>query len=275
MRVICTPSTATATVARTRVVVARLVAEIDTGVKGASGLCHLPGGHTLVVDDDKGIALMSPGGGSTARPLITSGKDLEGICACPDGTQIWVVLEGARRVERYDVEHTDGSLQLIESGAVHKLPKFKDDVDNKGWEGLTFLPAALANGTDHLVCVHEAHPRRIGIFALPDLEHRFSLKLPKDAKTLLPDLADVAVDDHGHLFIVSDEGRRVVEFALVWSSGTEADRLLDAPTLVTLSSFELPLEKNSKPEGLAFDADGRLWVSLDNDGMALVFQLER
>ena len=61
----------------------------------------------------------------------------------------------------------------------------------------------------------------------------------------------------------------------MWSSGTEADRLLDAPTLVTLSSFELPLEKNSKPEGLAFDADGRLWVSLDNDGMALVFQLER
>ena len=43
---------------------AALVAEVDTGVKSPSGICHLPvrggvGGETLVVDDDKGISLVT------------------------------------------------------------------------------------------------------------------------------------------------------------------------------------------------------------------------
>ena len=255
------------------VVAAHVVAEVDTGVKGASGICHLPGGQTLVVDDDKGIAWMVKDG--SAKTLVKSAEDLEGICASRDGRDVWVVQEGTRRVERYAVDHDDdGRLRLTSAGS-RKLPKFKDVEDNKGWEGLAFLPASSAGQPDQLVCVHEGSPRRLGIFALPELDTGFTLKLPKDAKDLLPDLADVAIDHHGHVFVLTDEGQRVVEFALVPSSRVAPGALLEQPSLVTVSSFELPLKKGSKPEGLAFDDVGRLWVALDTNGRALVLELDR
>lgn len=258
------------------VVGAHVVAEVDTGVKGASGVCHLPGGETLVVDDDRGIALMV--GDGTAQRLIKSGRDLEGICASADGRNVWVVQEATRRVERFDVERKDGRLVLSSDGTSKRLPKFRD-IENKGWEGLAFLPSSLApaglGGGDHLVCVHEGSPRRIGIFALPDLDEGVTLKLPKAAKDLLPDLSDVAVDDRGHLFVLSDEGQCVVEFALSSSTRRLPGAVVDEPALTMLSSFTLPLPKKSKPEGLAFDDRGRLWVSLDTNGQALVLELQR
>ena len=254
------------------VVSAHVVAEVDTGVKGASGICHLPGGEVLVVDDDHGIAQMLKD--SRARKLVKSAKDVEGLCASPDGRHVWVVHEGTRRVERYDVDHSGGQLRLTSAGDAKKLPKLKGAVDNKGWEGLAFLPATSGLGGS-LACVHERSPRRIGLFALPDLDTGFMLKLPKDARELLPDLADIAVDDRGHLFVLSDEGRCVVEFALMTSSPAAPGALLAEPSLVTVSSFALPVKKDSKPEGLAFDAAGRLWVCLDTNGKAVVLELER
>lgn len=252
--------------------VPRLVAEVVTGVAGASGLCHLPTGETLVVDDDRGIAVVL--GDGTSRQLLRSGKDLEGICASPDGKQVWVVQEGTRRVQRFDVEHgADGALSLRDHGVTHKLPKFKD-VENKGWEGLAFFPGALSGNGDQLICVHEGKPRRIGIFALPDLDTGVTLKLPDAAKGLLKDLADVAVDPvTGHIFVVSDESQTVVEFSLERSNRAAPGALLSTLELALVSSFRLPLQPQNKPEGLAFDDRGRLWVSLDDNGKALVFEL--
>lgn len=254
---------------------AALVAEIDTGVQSPSGICHLPSGETLVVDDDKGIALMSKDG--TAIKLVKDAKDVEGICVDPKGKHVWAVQESSRRVVRYDVgRDKDGQIELKESGESRRLPKLKD-VENKGWEGLAFLAKEVAGGKhDHLVCVHEGSPRRIGIFALPDLDEGVTLKLPKAAKDLLPDLADVAIDPKsGHLFVVSDESQMIVELVIKKAGKAAPGALLETIELAVVSSFELPVKRSSKPEGLAFDEQGRLWVSLDGTGKALVLELER
>lgn len=252
---------------------ASLVAEVDTGVKSPSGICHLPTGETIVVDDDKGLALMTREG---AIKLVKDAKDVEGICVDPKGKHVWAVQESSRRVVRYDIERKDGRIELKESGEARRLPKLKD-VENKGWEGLAFLSKEAAGGKDdHLVCVHEGSPRRIGIFALPDLDEGVTLKLPKAAKDLLPDLADVAIDPQsGHLFVVSDESQMVVELVIKKAGKAAPGALLETVELAVVSSFELPVKRSSKPEGLAFDEKGRLWVSLDGNGKALVLELER
>jgi uncharacterized protein YjiK len=123
--------------------------------------------------------------------------------------------------------------------------------------------------------VHEGRPRRIGVYALPDLTEGWTAALPKKAKELLPDVADVTIDEStGHVFLVSDRARRVVELALEPKG--------DGCELVPISSFHLGLKKSRKPEGLSFDAKGRLWVSLDYEkaddsrrGVALAIELAR
>lgn len=254
---------------------ASLVAEVDTGVRSPSGICHLPSGETLVVDDDKGIALVKKDG--EAIKLVKDAKDVEGICSDDKGKYVYAVQEGSRKVVRYEVERKgNGEVGLKESGETRRLPKLKE-VDNKGWEGLSFLSKEQAGGKhDHLVAVHEGSPRRIGIFKLPDLDDGVTLRLPGKAKDLLPDLADVTVDPKtGHLFVVSDESQHVVELAIKKGGKAAPGALLETMELEVVSSFELPVKRKSKPEGLAFDDKGRLWVSLDGNGKALVLELKR
>jgi uncharacterized protein YjiK len=253
---------------------ASLVAEIDTGVKSPSGICHLPTGETLVVDDDKGIALVKKDG--EAVKLVKDSKDVEGICSDDKGKYVYAVQEGSRKVVRYEVIRKDGDVELKESGTPRRLPKLKN-VDNKGWEGLSFLSKEVAGGKhDHLVAVHEGSPRRIGIFKLPDLDDGITLRLPGKAKDLLPDLADITIDPKtGHLFVVSDESQQVVELVIKKGGKAAPGALLETIELEVVSSFELPVKRKSKPEGLAFDDKGRLWVSLDGNGKALVLELKR
>jgi len=73
---------------------------------------------------------------------------------------------------------------------------------------------------------------------------------------------------------VSDRARTVVELALAPKD--------DGCELVPVSSFRLGVKKSRKPEGLSFDANGRLWVSLDYEksddsrrGIALEIELAR
>jgi hypothetical protein len=139
---------------------------------------------------------------------------------------------------------------------------------------LSFLAKDIVGlDTDFLVAVHEGSPRRVGLFPLPDLDAGTLMRLPKSAKELLPDLADVAVDPNtGHIFIVSDQAGCVCEFQLRKQPGA----LMDGLSLELLSSIDLKLGGSQKAEALHFDASGRLWVGLDNEndnakkGQALV-----
>lgn len=254
---------------------ASLVAEIDTGVQSPSGICHLPTGETLIVDNDKGIAHMKKDG--EAVKLVKDAKDVEGICSDDKGKYVYAVQEGSRKVVRYEVTRkSGGEVELKQSGETRRLPKLKE-VDNKGWEGLSFLSKEVAGGKhDHLVAVHEGSPRRIGIFKLPDLDDGVTLRLPGKAKDLLPDLADITIDPKtGHLFVVSDESQKVVELVIKKGGKAAPGALLETIELEVVSSFDLPVKRKSKPEGLAFDDKGRLWVSLDGNGKALVLELKR
>jgi hypothetical protein len=258
---------------------ADLVAEVPIGLP-ASGLTQLPTGETLAISDNSGVVEVRPG--EKPRVLFEL-KDGEGICASDDGKYVYVLEEGKRRVRTLEVRRDDkGRVALRDTDKDRKLPNLKE-IENTGWEGMTFLPKKLAGGKkDCIVCVHEASPRRIGIFELPDLDVFVTLKLPKAAKELLPDLADVAVDPKtGHLFIVSDQSRTIVELAIVRENKAATQGLLERTELKVLSSVELPIGGKHKPEGLHFDERGRLWVALDNedddkkDGKALVLELQR
>ena len=259
---------------------ASLVAEVPMGLP-TSGLIHLSTGETLVVRDDKGVFEVRPG--EEPRRLFKM-KDLEGITVDDKEKYVYVVEENARTVHKLEIRRDDhGGVELHDTGDSRKLPKFKGGVENKGWEGIAFLSKDIAGGKhDCLVCVHEGSPRRIGIYELPDLDTGVTLKLPKEAKKLLPDLADAAIDPKtGHIFVVSDQGRTIVELAITRQTRAAHQGLLDSVELTVVSSIDLPISGNKKPEGLRFDSRGRLWVGLDyeddhrNSGRALVIELTR
>jgi SdiA-regulated len=258
---------------------ARIVAEVPTGMP-SSGLVHLPTGETLAISDNTGVCEIRSG--EEPRVLFKL-KDGEGITVDSKGKYVYVVEEEARRVRKLEVRRDDkGRVALRDTDETRKLPRLKTE-ENSGWEGISFLPKGLAGGkTDYLVCVHEASPRRIGLYALPDLDEGHTLKLPKAAKDLLPDLADVAVHpETGHLFVVSDQARTIVELAVVQETKAATQGLLAHVELKVISSVELPLSGRQKPEALHFDEKGRLWVGLDNEdddkksGKALVLELDR
>jgi hypothetical protein len=258
---------------------ANIVAEVEIGMP-SSGICHLPSGEMIAASDNKGVYEVRPG---EDPRLLFKCKDCEGVTVDDKGKHVYVVEEGTRKVHKLEVRHDDKNrLTLRDTDESRKLPKLKEQ-KNTGWEGIAFLPKELVGGKkDALVCVHEGSPRRIGIYALPDLDTGVTLKLPKDAKDLLPDLADVAVDPKtGHIFVVSDQSRMVVELAIKRESKAATQGLLESVELKMVSSIDLPISKQKKPEGLRFDDLGRLWVGLDNEnddkkrGSCLVLELER
>lgn len=258
---------------------ANIVAEVEIGMP-SSGICHLPTGETIAASDNKGVYEVRPGDDPR---LLFKLKDCEGVTVDDKGKFVYAVEERTREVHKLEVRHDDkGRLVLRDTHEARKLPKLKEQ-KNKGWEGIAFLPKQVAGGKkDCLVCVHEGSPRRIGIYALPDLDTGVTLKLPKDAKELLPDLADVAVDPKtGHIFVVSDQARMIVELAVKRETKAATQGLLESVELKMVSSIDLPISANKKPEGLRFDELGRLWVGLDNEkddkkrGTALVLELER
>jgi uncharacterized protein YjiK len=252
-----------------RVTEAKVVEKLPLGLP-ASGIAHLPTGEVLFVHDKKGVYLARAG----KKPKrLAKRKGLEGIATDSAGHQVYVVSEGDRSVLRYDVERSaEGEISLRRAGEAKRLPRLKGE-KNCGWEGLAFRTSD--GGPAQLVCVHEGRPRRIGAYTLPDLAEVWTAALPKDAKRHLPDVADVTVDGRtGHLFLVSDRARTVVELALAPKA--------DGCELVPVSSFRLGLKRSRKPEGLSFDSTGRLWVSLDYEkkddsrrGVALGIELAR
>jgi uncharacterized protein YjiK len=127
---------------------------------------------------------------------------------------------------------------------------------NKGWEGLAFLPAAVADdGKDHLVAVHEGRPKVVALFAWPGLAPERTLALPAGVDAALGDLSDVAVDAAGGVWLLSDQSRRLAQVRLS----------AKAATLTAVSLRDLPLQKDEKPEGVVVEA-GATWIVTDGSG---------
>lgn len=258
---------------------ASVIARVPLGML-ASGIVHLRTGETLAIGDDQGVCEVHP-----SRPprLLCKLEDGEGIAASDDGAYVWTVEERKNRVRRFQVSTDEsGRVALIDARADIRLPALGRRL-NKGWEGLSFLPRALSGADrDWLVCVHEGSPRRIGLFELPYLTCGFTLKLPQRARDLLPDLADVVVDPStGHLLVVSDQACTIVELAPRYREGVSGPERIEQLEIEAVSAIGLPRLGKYKPEGMAFDALGRLWVTLDDENEdeqsapALVLALKR
>lgn len=246
-------------------------------MKSASAVAPRGDGSFLVVDDDQGVILVRR---KEARPWATAELhpalgDLEGLCIDEAG-QAFVVAEGGGALLSLGDVHADQP-HVRELG---HLPKPADDEPadhpgrkkagkkkgkNKGYEGLAALPARLApDGRAGLVAVHEALPRHVVVLDADPLAVRLDLPLPADVAALADDLADVAVDPvTGHLLLLSDESRRVVEVKL------------ERDALRLVGSVDLPVEDGEKPEGIAFLSDSRLVVVTDATNRLLTFAVKR
>ena len=229
-------------------------------VRGASGVAVARAG-LLLVDDDLGIYRLR-GASATlwAGPdLHQALGDLEGIAADESGDTVWAVAEERGTLVELAVGRSGPVVRRV---ARLRRPGSRA---NKGFEGLAYLPAHLSpTGRAALVAVHEQKPRRVCVFALPGLDQTHDLKLPSDAKAVLDDLADVAIDPvTGLLILLSEASRRL------------AVMRLDGDALHLRSTFDVPLADRERPEGLVFLSRNRLAVVTEGPARLLELRVTR
>lgn len=229
-------------------------------VRGASGITGSAAG-TLIVEDDLGIYRLR---GATATLWAGPGLhpalgDLEGITSSADGTRVWALAEESGTLVELRV--TPRGPRLVRAAVLSR----PGDTKNKGFEGVAYAAADVSpTGRPALLTVHERKPRRVSVFDLRRLELVGEYALPRPAKRLLDDLADVAIDPRtGLVVLLSEQSRSVAVLAV---AGDE---------LRLVSSFALPLEGKERPEGLAFLSPSRLAVTTEGPARLLTLRVTR
>jgi uncharacterized protein YjiK len=191
------------------------VRERRLSIRGASAVACIPGA-LLVVEDDEGIFRVERARASlwAGRELHPALGDLEGLAVDEANRRVWALAEEDGTVIALSLATRSPRATVV--GHLPRPRKRK----NKGFEGLAFMPARVSpSRRASLVAVHEGKPRRVGVFALPDLEPTHDLKLPDEAKDLLDDLADVTVDPvTGLLLLLSDQSQRIAIVRIVRGS---------------------------------------------------------
>ncbi len=227
-----------------------VVSEHATDISEASGVAPLADGAFLIVDDEEGVFRFEPGREPESLKAGRGFADLEGICAAHGGGRAWVLAERDGGVWSFEM---DGG-RLGAGAKLGTLPRLNDK-KNAGWEGLAFAPAGtLADGA-RLVAVHQSKPRRVAIVDPDSLAAEATFALPKHAKKALDDLNDVAVHpESGDIMVLSGKAGRLARLT----------RRGDELELAAL--FALESTKDDVPEGIAYDASGRLFVVWDGSG---------
>jgi SdiA-regulated len=229
-------------------------------IPGASAVATAPGVMFLAEDDD-GIYKLQPGrcalwAGPRVHPAL---GDLEGLAMDERRGLIWALAEESGEV----VELPIASRRRV-ARVLGRLPR-PGRKANKGFEGLAYLPARVSpNRRASLVAAHEGKPRRVAVFALPDLEETHHFKLPRDAKRALDDLADVTIDPvTGAVLLLSEESRRIGVFRI------------DDGALVLDDLVDVQVERKARPEGLDFVTRSRLVVVTEGPATVIDFRVTR
>jgi uncharacterized protein YjiK len=240
------------------------LSQASLGVPSASAVAPLGGGLYLIVNDDEGLFLA--GGPRPIRLRDVEEHealgDLESVCVSDDGAHAYAVSEESGEVFSFEVQRTPGSARLAPGVRLGEIER-PGDKKNKGWEGVAFLPAGFAEGwPSALVVAHEGKPMALGFYALPDLRELHFVDLDDTLDGLLGDVADVTLCPRtGHLFLLSDQSHRIVEARI---SPSEVE---------LLASFDLTLDDDEKPEGIAFETEDVLVVVTDHSSQMLRFRL--
>lgn len=227
---------------------------------GASAVAAIPG-WMLLADDDEGIYRLRG-----ERCTLWAGRrhhaalgDLEGLALDRRRASVWALAEESGEVVQIPLRGR--RRQPVTLGRLSRPGRR----ENKGFEGLAYAPARLSpNGHDSLVAAHEAKPRRVSVFRLPDLRQTHEYKLSTDAKRALDDLADVALDPiTGALLLLSEESRRIGVFEII-------RECLELHDLV-----DVRVRHRERPEGLAFVTPHRLVVATEGPATLIEFRVER
>lgn len=229
-------------------------------MKGGSAVTPSRAG-LLVVEDDLGIYVLRGGtatlwAGPDLHPAL---GDLEGITANDTGDVVWALAE------------EQGTLVELRVGArgpvVRRTARLErpGSTKNKGFEGLAYVAARISpTRRAALIAVHEHRPRRVCVCDLETLEVTHDLKLPRDAKRALGDLADVAVDPvSGLVVLLSEESCRLAVMRL----GGDGLELIHA--------YDLPLEEGERPEGLSFLTASRLAIVTEGPARLVTLRVSR
>lgn len=227
---------------------------------GASAVAAMPG-VMFLAEDDEGIYKLQRGRCTlwAGRTLHAALGDLEGLAMDERRGLIWALAEESGAVLELPTRQ-----RRREARVLGRLPR-PGRKRNKGFEGLAFMPAAVSpNRRDSLVAVHEGKPRRVAVFALPDLEETHHYKLPREAKRALDDLADVTVDPiTGAVLLLSEESRRIGVFRV------------DDGGLEMTGAVEVRVKRQARPEGLDFVTPSRLVVVTEGPATAIGFRVTR
>ena len=234
----------------------RVVSERETGVPELSAVA-IANGRIYVADDELGVALLGPKGAKFGGAGELEG--IEGLTADASGRCLYAVGENSRRLHRIAIAK-DGSLSSEKE--LGKLPR--PGSKKKGWEGAAWLGSGKGG---RLLLAHENKPRCLGIVAPDDLDACEIVELPEELDDALDDLSDIAIEPKtGLVWILSDESSAIGIGEL---AKTKRGWTLEARDVLALP------KKGLQSEGIVFDAQGRLLVASEEDGLLQTLAIVR
>lgn len=229
---------------------ARPLAGIDDD---ASGLTYHPGRNTLftVINKPPQVAELTTTGTLLRVIPLRGATDVEGI-SHQDGNFFIITDEGTHQMVRIEIDDATREIDTT------RLPSFGLTIDarrNVGYEGVSW------DGRNHrLFIVKEKNPLRIfqisglwQLFANEGVNLEISEWLPTNpSRLLLNDLSSITYhEETGHLFVLSDESRLLLEF--------DADG--HAVDMLVLRTGWHGLQKTvPQAEGVAIGPDGDVYI---------------
>lgn len=239
--------------------------EVRARLVEPSGLAIAGPGRYWIVDDDRGVLLVDEGKVSFSdrvdrmfdRPtsaevlsIVRDFRDLEGACVI--NGNLFVVQEESGMVSSVTSDGKVTPYAILQ----RPLPPGVRPKENRGFEGIAFWPASVSHDKrDHVVAVHEKHPKAVALFSWPALLPEKHFVLDGELDKELGDLSDVAVDPKtGELLLLSADARKFARVK-VGEAG------------LTLVSFrDVPVRRDEKPEGITVDERGGIWLCTDGSG---------
>lgn len=197
----------------------------------------------------------------------SEGSEWEGVAADRAG-RVFVLKESSGTVFVFSPRFRKlvRTIHLDVSDADEPTVRGLFDDPNAGVEAILLLPPGdllVAKQRDPIVFVRFGRPRPDG-----SLSALRSWTLSDDDEADMESVNDLAVDARGRLHVVSSKSRRIFRLLL-----GEHEARIDVDWKL---ADEIDVSKQRKPEGLAFDADGRPIVAVDTDEAGdNVFLLER